>query len=147
MKFPASECNNRGHLLELAFYERIVGLSGIRNIFHESDLRRLYGWNAASIDFLLELDSGIVPIQCKYRNTRRREDNGISNFVKSIEYICERCERPLLFGMWISRLEPFDDNKEVLRNYNIDTVSIFGSIEELSSRAYDSLVSRIAVTF
>lgn len=138
-------CENRGHMLELSIYKQISKIPCVRNIFHESDLKRMYGWAAASVDFLLEFDAGIVPIQCKFRNTRRREDNSITNFVKSIKYVSDMHGRPVLFGLWISRLEPFDDNKEKLRNHKIDTVSKFGSIEELSAVAYHKLVNQIAI--
>lgn len=123
---------NIGRLMELKLYESIErSLSHIR-ILHESQLRQLYGWDSSGIDFLIEYENGIVPIQCKYRKTRRREDYGIRNFLKSIVFIQEHHPKPILFGLWVSRITPFDDNRAILCNNNIYSVSNFSSMEVLA---------------
>lgn len=124
-----------GRLLELNFYDQLAKLPNIKNILHESQLRRLYGWYVSSIDFLIEYDNGIVLVQCKYRNTRRRENYGINNFLRSIDVIKKQYAKPLLFGLWISRLDPFEDNKSRLQENNILTVSNFTSLDGLINSA------------
>ena len=75
-------------------------------------------------------------VQTKYRNTRRRENISISKFLNSVEYISKQIEKPVLFGVWVSRLEPFDDNKEWLSQHKIVTISQFhSSTDQLSSSA------------
>lgn len=141
--------NNHGYQFEVYFYEMLYAnlqrlqTHSVNNILHENDLKRMYGWDAASVDFLIELENGIIPIQCKFRNTRRRENNGIENFVKSIQYISKCSNQPILFGLWISRLEPFCDNKERLKNYKVKWVSEFASMNELSTSACSYLMNMI----
>lgn len=136
---------NHGRLLELTFYDRLTQLPGIRNILHETQLRRMYGWFACSVDFLIEFDHGIVLVQCKYRNTRRRETYGIVNYMKSVELIKQSYGKPFLFGLWMSRLDPFEDNKAWMIGKNIYTASEFKSIEKLIQKSLDIIINKSCV--
>jgi hypothetical protein len=69
-----------------------------------------------------------IAIQAKWRCTRRREDIGINNFLKSLEYTISKSGKKLLFGLWVSRMEPFQDNKDKLFKQNVYTISCFESI-------------------
>jgi len=122
---------NNGRLLELYFHDEVLQNIPIVRILHETQLRRMFGWFACSVDFLIEFDDGIVLVQCKYKNTRRRENFSIKNFIKSIEVIKSQYKKPFLFGLWISKLDPFEDNKHWLSNHNIHYVSDYQSLDKL----------------
>lgn len=102
------------------------------NIQHENDLRKKYGFDAASIDYMLEIPQGYIVAQIKWRATRRRENNGVNNFLKSVDFIRTKLpDKPILFGVWACRMEPFEDNKETLRKNNIAIVSNYSDMESL----------------
>ena len=134
-------CN--GRLLERQFYQQTrKHIHDMKRILHEIELRRLFGWHACSIDFLIEFDEGFVAVQCKYRNTRRRENNGVDNFIKSVELIKHKYGKPFLFGLWVSRLEPFDDNINRLLLHNIQIVAsetIQGLVSTSIERIYNNI--------
>jgi hypothetical protein len=143
LSFELKRDPNHGRLLELRLYEEmIINCPSILNILHETQLRRLYGWHACSVDFLIEFQDGIVLVQCKYRNTRRRETNSVANFLKSVEVIKASFGKPFLFGMWISRLAPFDDNIEQLVGKNIKVVYT-KALEDLTNDAVLALIHEI----
>ncbi len=105
------------------------------DIIHEKDLMKMFGWNASGIDIVLFTKQGFIAIQAKYRRSRRRENHGISNFLKSLQYIREIYDKqyncPFLYGLWVSRAEPFDDNKELLAGHKVHWISHFSSMDTL----------------
>ena len=126
---------NQGRLLELGFYNQVRSKFDNITVLHEYELRKLYGWHACSVDFLLEFDAGIVLVQCKYRNTRRRENLGVKNFLASVNLLKEKYDKPFLFGLWISRLAPFKDNEHHLHNEMIETITDYQSVDDLVDHA------------
>jgi hypothetical protein len=112
-------------------------------IIGEKELITKYGNPASSVDFLIELDNGIITIQTKWKGSKRRENKDIHKFLKSTEYLTqiykERYEKDLVFGLWISRLEPFEDNKSVLVDKKIHSISCFESIDFLVMKTQEWL--------
>jgi len=94
-------------------------------------LIRLYGWDTSSIDHLLFYGNYIIPIQTKWVKTKRRETHAVNNFLKSVKIIQSVFNRPILFGIWCSRMTPFEDNQELMRKMNILSVSCFEDMEIL----------------
>lgn len=137
---------NFGKHLEEKLYERLLELGYFQTIADEEHLKRLWGWKAASVDYLLEISGMVIMIQCKWRRSRRRENKGINNFLGSVEYIKNKNDKPLLFGLWISRVDPFEDNIEVLNNKHIICVSEFNSIDWLVDKAISTLRSKLEET-
>lgn len=133
---------NKGYELEEKVYEGLVSI-GFKNIVYETELRQKYGWNSASIDFLIVLDDGFIAIQTKYKSSRRRENKGISNFIRSLDYITETYKqhfgKNLICGLWVSRIEPFNDNKEYLGQRGVHCISQYGSVNELAKHTTDWL--------
>lgn len=136
--------HNFGKLLEDVLFDKLKKLGIIQRISHEDILKRQWGWRAASVDYMLELNNFMILVQCKWRRSRRRENKGINNFLESIKFIQDRHEKPLLFGMWVSRINPFDDNVEVLNSHNIYCVSDYDSIDWLAEKSVDLLVSKLS---
>lgn len=139
--------NNIGRLFEQKITDSLCALSLFDTVLHEDDLRRQWGWDVCSIDHLLVYKGYyLIPIQEKWCNTRRRETKHMQRFVKSVSYIQKILpNHKILFGVWVSRIDPFDDNKEMLCKHNIFTVSRYTScmnelISSLISFIHDSLV-------
>jgi len=135
--------NNFGKLLEDKLYEKLVEIDDhgmFKQIVHEDKLKQCWGWQAASVDYLVDLgDWGIILIQCKWRRSRRRENKAIYNFLESVRYITNKVGKDVLFGMWISRIGPFDDNVETLAGNKIHCVSDYDSIEWLVEKTARTL--------
>lgn len=128
--FP-NDSKNLGYFLEYKLYKSIEDLQIFDEILSEDNLKKQWGWSAAGVDQLLVIGDYVIAIQMKWRCTRRRENNGIENFLNSLDYTLSKCGKRLLFGLWVSRLEPFDDNKKKLSSRNIYTISYFDSIDGL----------------
>ena len=125
---------NKGYVLEEEMYKSLLEL-GFEEVKHERDLTRHYGWLLSSIDFLIEVDNCMIAIQTKYKKTRRRENHGIDNFLRSLDHFQKVVgNNKQLLGLWISRLEPFEDNLERLAKKNVYCISCFESIEQLVSK-------------
>jgi hypothetical protein len=122
---------NFGIKLEMDLYKRLNDLMLFDNILMEKDLIRLYGWDTSSIDHLLFYGNYIIPIQTKWVKTKRRETHAVNNFLKSVKIIQSVFNRPILFGIWCSRMTPFEDNQELMRKMNILSVSCFEDMEIL----------------
>lgn len=135
-----SKSKNRGQELEEKIYD-ILKTIGFKRIKKEKELISLFGFNASSIDFLVESDQGIIAIQTKWKGSKRRETKDINNFVKSLDYLTnifkEEYKKDLLFGLWISRLEPFEDNKRKLEENKTYAISCFESIEDLGYKTLE----------
>lgn len=127
--------NNYGYELEDKLLKELKSLHIFDQILVEENLRKRWGWLAAGVDQLLYIGDYVIPIQAKWRCTRRREDLCIDNYLKSLDYVMERCDKKLLFGVWVSRLEPFQDNKEKLRRKGVYSVSCFESMDLLVKEA------------
>lgn len=122
---------NLGRLFERKMLFGLKSMEVFDAIHDENTLKKRYGWKASSVDYMLELPEGLILMQIKWRASRRRENAAIMNFLGSIKYIQDHYNKPMLFGMWVSRMEPFEDNKQLLKNNNIHCVHHFESIESL----------------
>lgn len=134
---------NHGKDLEDKLYQRLVKIGCLTAICDEENLKRRWGWKAASVDYLIEVNGMSIPIQCKWRKSRRREDKGIYNFLYSIDYLKTKDMKPVLFGLWVSRVDPFDDNRLVLHDRQILCVSDFDSIDWLVDKAIETIVTKL----
>lgn len=130
-------CGNQGRLFEAQIYGRLQRLSGVEVIYDEEELRRMFGWQSVGVDFLVVFSQGVVAIQAKYRKTRRREDHGIKNFVKSLEHVLQLSGKRLCLGLWVSRMRPFDDNVLYLSRHNILCIHHFDCMSTLVERAIE----------
>lgn len=134
---------NHGRIMERIFARRlrdcVERIPGVLAVYEEEDLKAKYGWNASSIDYLIELTDGIVVVQIKYRRTRRRENQAIRNFLNSTNYIKECMGKPVVSGLWVSRLEPFADNIQCLSGHQVVTVSYFENMDTLIDKAIKRL--------
>lgn len=137
------DAKNYGYYLETKLYDNIKSLDLFDDIIVEDTLRKELGWDASGVDHLIIYKDFIIPIQTKWRKTRRKETLLINNFLHSLDYICTKLQdKRFLFGLWVSRREPFDDNKEYLLDRNILSVSCFNSIDELVELAVDHLKAK-----
>lgn len=138
--------DNLGAKLEADVYTKTLGLDvyGIFEcVLHEKDLISLFGWESSSIDQLIIIGNYMIPIQLKWRRTRRRETQGIENFIKSIKYIKQVLDKDVLFGIWSSRMMPFDDNTQWLQEEKIVCVSYFEDIDGLVNRTIHKLAEKL----
>lgn len=112
-------------------------------IYHERDLVQKFGWQCCSIDVLAVCGDFIVPTQQKWRNSKRRETQGVDNFIKSIEYVERKLGKKILFGVWSSRMKPFDDNVMKLQERNVVCVSHSTDIDTLVEKTIDVVKKEI----
>ena len=140
---PPKDEKNLGYLLEDKLLNALTSLGLFDKILEEDHLKKLWGWSAAGVDQLLVSGDYVVAIQAKWRCTRRREDISINNFLSSLEYTIAKSGKKLLFGLWVSRLEPFDDNKQRLGERNVLTISCFESIDSLVEKTADLVASMV----
>lgn len=133
---------NQGYKFEQILYDKIKALNMFDEIHHERDLKRKWGWDAASIDYLLVRKDKVIVLQAKWRKTRRRENAHITNFLKSINHIggMIQQEKKIVFGLWASRREPFEDNQCHLKEHNIYCVSDFTSMSRVANRVAEILL-------
>lgn len=143
---PQNDQKNFGYFLEYKMYESVRSLGIFDDILLEDNLKKKWGWEAAGIDHLLVTGDYVIPIQTKWRCTRRREDLFINNYLKSLEYVLGLCGKKLLFGLWVSRLEPFADNKERLMSMGVYAVSCFESIDTLVQKTVDHILKSLQHT-
>jgi hypothetical protein len=122
---------NHGFILEKVFYEEVSKFTSL--IYTEKELKRMYGWDATSIDFLIICDNSVIAIQTKYRKSRRRENKYIANFIKSLNFIknMKLYDDKKWSGIWVSRRIPFEDNIELLKINDIICSSHYESSEGL----------------
>lgn len=130
---------NLGYEVERKFFNSIKQCNFFIDIKSEKDLKKLYGWDLSSIDYLIITTNGIIPIQIKYRRTRRKETHCINNFLKSIDHLPQIYEKPILFGVWISRMSPFMDNQTLLESRKIQCVSYFDDIDILIKKSIEHI--------
>lgn len=121
-----------GQLFEYKMMKRLISINMFDEIYTENDLINQFGFHASSIDFMLVCKSKVIFIQCKYRLSRRRENHGVDNFLKSIDYVTGRVgKEKYSFGVWASRRPPFDDNIARLQNRKVFPVVRFDDMESL----------------
>lgn len=77
---------NLGRFFEQRIYMGLKSMKLFDKIYYEDDLKKIYGWRASSIDYMLEMPDGIILMQVKWRTSRRRENNAIMNFLNSIRH-------------------------------------------------------------
>lgn len=132
--YSVNDPSNLGAKLEADVYNQILKMKEFDIVLLEKDLVSMFGWNSSSIDQLLIIDKYMIPIQLKWRRTRRRETQGVENFIRSIHYVKTRLDKDVLFGIWSSRMMPFKDNISLLKNEKIVAVSFFDDIDGLVMR-------------
>lgn len=136
-----------GRVFEHKITESLNQLCLFDGIYHEDELRKLWGWDICSIDHVLVYDDCIIPIQEKWCNTRRRETKHMQRFLRSVEYLQSVLpQKRILFGLWVSRIEPFDDNKKMLNDFNVFAVSCYTSdMDELVSVLVEWLKEKLQI--
>jgi hypothetical protein len=132
---------NRGYEFEQKIFKSFTNLG--YKLLYEDELRKKYGWIASSIDFILELEAGIIIIQTKWSNTQRRSTKDVDNFINSIKYINKLYEKPYLYGLWISRIKPFDDNITKMKEVKIDCICCYDSMDELIEKSCNWITKTI----
>lgn len=135
--------NNHGYEFENKLLKELKDMCMFDQILIEETLRKRWGWMAAGVDHLVYIGDYVIPIQAKWRCTRRREDLCIQNYLKSLDYVLERCGKKLLFGLWVSRLDPFQDNKEKLYNKGVHSVSCYESMDVLVEDAKNFIIQKL----
>jgi hypothetical protein len=131
------EAHVLGAKLEVDVLSALKSLDIFDAVYHERELVDLFGWQCCSIDVLAVCGDYIIPTQQKWRNSKRRETQGIDNFIKSIEYIQDTLCKKVLFGVWSSRKQPFDDNTLKLKEWNVICVSHFADIDGLVQKTIE----------
>lgn len=135
---------NLGYEVEKNFYDYIKKCSIFDfEIKSEVQLKKQYGWAFTSIDYLLITQDGIIPIQIKYRKTRRKEDHFINNFLKSVDELRTIYDKPILFGLWISRILPFLDNQSLLQTRKVECVSYFYDSKILIEKSIEYIMQKM----
>lgn len=137
------EYGNYGYLLEDSLLNELKSIRMFDDVLHERCLKRLWGWCAAGVDHFIIIGDYAIPIQTKWRNTRRRENIFVDKFLNSLEYTISKSGKKLLFGLWVSKLEPFTDNMERLAERNVICVSCFESIESLVQKVLSTILDKI----
>lgn len=125
---------NKGQIFENIVRDHLQKINGIDVMYNEQQLRSRFGWQSVGVDFLIVKGREVIAIQTKYRKTRRREDHGINNFIKSLEYILCVSDLRLHRGFWVSRIKPFDDNISYLSSLNVSCLYDFDCMETLANR-------------
>jgi hypothetical protein len=131
---------NCGYILENELFEKLKALPA-KKIYTEKQLTELYGWDASSVDFMIEFSNYTLFIQTKFLNTRRRENHHINNFIKSLNHIKKEHNVSSLHGIWVCRIDPFDDNIRYLNMNKTDVVSCFESINDLVDKTMNHIIS------
>lgn len=136
---------NLGLFLEGRMYHAFQSMDIFQSIQYEDELIKKFGFQAASIDYVLETGDGLIVIQLKWSGTRRRENNAISNFLKSVDYIQKKItHKPIIFGVWASRVEPFEDNRELLQKNKVFTISDYDDIDGLVQKTKEFLYKQVS---
>lgn len=138
--------SNLGAKLEADVYKGITRLDKFvvfECVMHERDLISLFGWQSSSIDQLIIIGNYMIPIQLKWRRTRRRETQGVENFIKSINFIKQMIGKDVLFGIWSSRMMPFADNTQWLEEEKVVCVSYFENIDGLVDKTIHKLKEKL----
>lgn len=131
--------DNNGRIFERCFYNSLRNIYGIDYIYDELQLRKTYGWPSVGVDYLIIKGDNVIAIQVKYRRTRRREDHGIMNYMKSLEYVLRVTNKKLVKGFWISRMKPFDDNIAFLNSKNVHCIHHYDDMNVLIEKAMNTL--------
>lgn len=133
---------NRGYELEDKLHMRLklIPMSGLV-LYTEKELTKLYGWMASSVDFLIETQDKMIFIQVKYLSTRRKESVKINKFLSSMRYIREHRSTKPVYGLWVSKLHPFEDNEDLLNKCNVRIVSCFESMDILIDKTLRTVIS------
>jgi hypothetical protein len=137
--------SNCGLVLENELLEKLKCLPNVIRIYTEKELTKLYGWDASSVDFMIEFNNYTILIQTKYLKTRRKENFHINKFVKSINYLKKVHNLNLFYGIWVCRIHPFDDNISYLHSNRTDVVSCFESINLLVNKTIDHIIDQSLV--
>jgi hypothetical protein len=121
--------------------ERLYETEKFEQILYETELKKRYGWNASSVDMLIIYGDTLIFTQCKWRVSRRRESLDIAKFLNSAKHISQFFGTDFkVYGLWVSRREPFSDNKELLKKENMCSISNFDSMDKLADAVVSHLV-------
>jgi hypothetical protein len=134
----AQDPKNRGYEFEARIYDLVIKECKPIHVIYEKDLLKLYGWHLNGIDFVLEFPEGIVLLQLTWIGSRRKENRKVNAFVKAVQNITKEVfpDRRLLFGLYVSRLRPFEDNIELMAQHNIECINDFFSMEKVIQDCY-----------
>jgi hypothetical protein len=135
--FFLNDPQNLGAKLESYIFGELAALNAFEILYHEKDLIKLFGWDASGIDQLAIIGDYIIPLQNKWRMTRRRETQGVKRFIKSIHFVKDALQKEVLFGVMSSRIMPFEDNTFWMKNEKIFCVSHFDDMDVLVSKTID----------
>lgn len=128
--------------MESLVYEYIKNLNIFDEIIYEKELIKRYGREAEGIDYLLIHQNKMIILQVKWRRTRRRENSAIDSFLRSLNYIVDSLkDKQYMLGLYISRLEPFDDNKCQLKNNKVHCIFEYESMTSLAINTANYLKS------
>lgn len=123
---------NEGLILETLCYEKLLNnFSHTDLILSERELIKLFGFFAASVDFLIINKIRAIAIQIKWTNTHRYENKNIINFITSCEYIKTFLGDREFVMIWSSKKDPFLDNKKFFKVLNVKCISNFNQKEDL----------------
>lgn len=140
--------NDIGQLFEYKMMKRLISMNLFDEIYTENDLIHQFGFLASSIDFMLIRQDTIIFVQCKYRLSRRRENHGVDNFLKSIDYVTRNMDKTKCsFGIWASRRQPFEDNIIRLKDHNVSTVVCFDDMDSLVSKTMVFIMEQLRIFF
>jgi hypothetical protein len=135
---------NLGAKLEADIFDELVAMNAFEILYNEKDLIKLFGWDASGIDQLALIGEYIIPLQNKWRMTRRRETQGVLQFIKSIKYVKKALNKEVLFGVLSSRITPFDDNRCWLETEKVYCVSHFEDMDTLVSKTIKLIQNELA---
>jgi hypothetical protein len=134
--------DNLGYLFEHRVLMSLNQCGLFNQVWTEKDLVKRHGWPCVSADFLcVPFHGNMVCIQTKWKNTRRQENKAIHNFLRSLSYIRALYPDYTVVGLWVSRMEPFEDNKRLLDEHNVYNVSEYQCMHELVKKTVSILKS------
>lgn len=140
------EKDNDGYKFENIMYTKLKQSNLFDEVVYERELASRLGWGAAGVDFLLVRKDEMILLQIKWRKSRRRENFGIINFMKAIDYVVNSIkDKKYAFGLYISRREPFCDNINQLRCKNVHCLSEYNSMVDLATQTVDFLKEKVVV--
>jgi hypothetical protein len=133
---------NCGKILEDSLLNNLkISSLKANNIYTEKQLTNIYGWDASSVDFMIEYNNFTIFIQTKFLKSRRKESCHIQKFIKSVNHINNKKINTPYIGLWVCRIHPFDDNVDFLKSNNSFVISSFDSINSLVNKTINYIDS------
>lgn len=139
--------DNEGYKFEELMYRMLKQSNLFDEVVYERELANQLGWRAAGVDFLLVHKDKMILLQIKWRKSRRRENLGIMNFIRAIDYVVNSIkDKKYEFGLYVSRREPFCDNIHQLNCKNVHCLSEYNSMNDLATQTIDYLQRKLRPT-